>query len=118
MNKKPTIHELRIAGFNISLAHIRRFHRFDPQTGKKRMVLLNPHEQPYMPEYSDFYLSASGGVTIIKLEKDGISSTGVARCSNSDSYVRKIGVVKALGKAIQSYNQSATSNNKEPYKSV
>lgn len=115
MKKTLSVHRLRKAGFTVSLAHIRRFHRFNPQTGKKRMVYLNPHEQPFIEEYADFYLSAQGGVTIIKIEKDGITSTGISKCSPTDSYVRKIGVVKALGKAVQQYNIAARQNNQPEY---
>jgi hypothetical protein len=107
MKKTLSVHKLRKAGFNVSLAHIRRFHRFDPQTGKKRTVFLNPHEKPFLAEYADFYLTSSGGLTIIKLERDGITATGIAKCSSKDSYVRKVGVVKALGKAVQTYNTAA-----------
>lgn len=36
MKKVPSIHELRKAGYKVRVTHIRKFFRFDPQTGKKR----------------------------------------------------------------------------------
>ncbi len=116
MKKRLTVHELRKAGFEVSLAHIRQYHRFNPQTGKKSKVLLNPHEKPYHTDYDDFFLSSKGGVTIIKINKEGIEGVGNAKCSESDSYIRKVGVVKALGKALQSYNNKAAAAGKSEYK--
>ena len=115
MKKRLTVHELRKAGFEVSLAHIRQYHRFNPQTGKKSKALLNPHEKPFLPQYEDYFLSAKGGVTVIKITKDGIVGAGSTKCSESDSYVRKVGVVKALGKALQNFNCKAVAAGQAEY---
>jgi hypothetical protein len=35
MKKIPTVYELRRQGYKVRVTHIRKFHRFDPRTGKK-----------------------------------------------------------------------------------
>jgi hypothetical protein len=113
MKKVPTVHELRQKGFKVRVTHVRKFLRFDPQTGKKEQFyhpfqsskfVKNHPDSSLLSErdkYKEFYLSCKGGETIVEIALNGKElGKGVAVCSEDDNYVKKYGVRKAVAKAL------------------
>jgi hypothetical protein len=126
MKKIPTVHELRRQGYKVRVTHIRKFYRFDPMTGRKQEFFApfqsskftkNHPDSPLVAEkskYEEFFMSARGGETVVELNFGGKEiGKGVSVCSESDAYIKKYGVKKALGKALQSAKA-----NEDPYFSI
>lgn len=125
-NKVPTVHELRQQGFKVRVTHVRKFHRFDPRSGKKiqffapfqssktkkREQKLHPEAEFISENAQEFFLSGKGGETIIEIASSDHKELGkgVAICSECDSYVKSYGVKKAIAIALR--NMEA---NKDPY---
>lgn len=115
MKKVPTIHELRKAGYKVRVTHIRKFFRFDPQTGKKRTFWAAFHSKKHAPlakpedikECEEFFIDCKGGETVIDLTSpDGKSTTqGVSVCSEDDAYVKRKGIRRALGFAVSAMDK-------------
>lgn len=130
MKKLPTIHELRQQGFKVRVTHIRKFHRFDPRTGKKteffapfqssktrRKDYIHPQtkeifDSKRQDESTEFFLSGKGGETIIEIASSDHKELGkgISVCSENDSYVKSYGIKKAIALALR--NMEA---NKDPY---
>ena len=113
MKKVPTVHELRQQGYKVRVTHVRKFLRFDPETGKKEQFFhpfqsskfsKNHPDSPLVAEkekYEEFFLSCKGGETIVELGLNGKEiGKGVSTCSEEDNYVKKYGVKKATAKAL------------------
>jgi hypothetical protein len=99
MKTIPTVHELRRSGLKVTVNHNRVFYRFDPQTGKKNSVVCTWNEQ--QAQYSDYYVSATGGFTrVCILDEEGNSTCAVSICSVSDHYNKKLGTKKAVARAL------------------
>jgi predicted RNA-binding protein YlxR (DUF448 family) len=123
MKTVPTVHELRKQGYKVRVTHIRKFQRFDPQTGKKTQFYApfqsnkfskNHPDSPLIAEkekYEEFFLCIHGGETIVEIAFKGKEiGRGVAVCSDEDSYVKKYGVKKAVAIALK-----ASKLNQDPY---
>lgn len=123
MKTVPTVHQLRREGYKVRVTHVRKFLRFDPQTGKKHQFFApfqsnkfskNHPESPLVAEkekYEEFFLSCKGGETIVEIAFGGREiGKGVASCSEHDNYVKKYGVKKALAKALH-----AAKAHEDPY---
>ena len=123
MKTVPTVHELRRQGYKVRVTHVRKFHRFDPQTGKKEQFYApfqsnkftkNHPDSPLIAEkekYEEFFLSIKGGETIVEIAFAGKEvGKGVSVCSEEDNYVKKYGVKKALAKAL-----NTAKSHQDPY---
>lgn len=123
MKKLPTVHELRQQGFKVRVTHIRKFHRFDPRSGKKTEFFApfqssknkkrnTPHPDSIEKLTEEFFLSGKGGETVIEIaSKDHKElGKGTSVCSEQDSYVKSTGIKKAIALALR--NMEA---NKDPY---
>lgn len=127
MKNIPTVYELRQQGFKVRVTHVRKFHRFDPRTGKrtqfyapfqssktrKRNQSIHPETEAIENELvEEFFLSGKGGETIIEIADSNHKELGkgVATCSENDCYVKSYGVKKAIALALR--NMEA---NKDPY---
>jgi hypothetical protein len=96
MKNVPTVYELRKAGYQVEINHRRIFFRYDPFTGKKNKQLLSWHEKP-----DDLFVQATGGSTTIELTTpEGTVATAVSLCSNTEHFCRKVGIKKALARAL------------------
>jgi len=110
MKNIPTIHELRSKGYKVRVTHVRKFYRFDPETGRKRTfwaAFLSKKGTPLatpkdVDESEEFFISIKGGETIIEIaDKDGKElGRGIAKCSEEDPYVKSIGIKKATALAL------------------
>jgi hypothetical protein len=123
MKKIPTVYELRQQGYKVRVTHVRKFHRFDPRTGKKTQFFAPfqssktkrkqsaPHPDA-VTQGEEFFLSGKGGETIIEIATSDHKelAKGVAICSDCDLYVKSYGVKKATAIALR--NMEA---NKDPY---
>jgi hypothetical protein len=123
MKKIPTIHELRQQGYKVRVTHVRKFHRFDPRTGKKTQFFApfqsaknkkrksDAHPDSFEPS-EEFFLSGKGGETIVEIATSDHKelAKGTAECSECDAYVKDYGVKKATAIALR--NMEA---NKDPY---
>lgn len=97
-----TVAELRSLGNKVRVCH-RRWYVTDELKPKK--FLFTRHEIDeycvYHPEGPDFFLTENGGETVVELTTtNGVTVVGIAECSKHDNYVRKLGVRKALGRAL------------------
>lgn len=114
MKTIPTVHELRQQGYKVRVTHVRKFHRFDPRSGKKTEFFApfqsnkftkNHPDSPLISEkekLEEFYLSAKGGETMVEIALGGKEiGKGVAFCADCDAYVKKYGVKKALALALR-----------------
>lgn len=127
MKKVPTVYELRQQGFKVRVTHVRKFHRFDPRTGKKTQFFApfqssktKRHNPDLHPEFQaiseshgeEFFLCGKGGETIIEIASSDHKELGkgVAICSEEDSYVKSFGVKKAVALALRDMEA-----NKDPY---
>lgn len=98
-----TIKSLRQAGNKVRVTHRRRV--FDYVN--RRWSLLTKHEHQ-LSELDRVPVDAKGGVTEIELTtKDGVTVTGVAECSKLDGFNRKVGLIKALGRALGEANRNS-----------
>jgi hypothetical protein len=123
MKKIPTVHELRQQGYKVRVTHVRKFHRFDPRTGKKvqffapfqssktKKKQTDPHPEAFSPT-EEFFLSGKGGETIIEIANADHKELGkgVAICSESDPYIKSYGIKKATAIALRNIEA-----NKDPY---
>lgn len=120
MKNIPTIHELRSQGYKVRVTHVRKFYRFDPQSGKKRSFwspflsrkgtpLATPDD---LKNQEEFFISIMGGETIVEIaDRSGKEiGKGVAKCSEQDPYVKKIGIKKATALALADAEKQ-----KDPY---
>jgi hypothetical protein len=126
MKKVPTVYELRQQGFKVRVTHVRKFHRFDPRTGKKTQFFapfqssktrktnyVHPEFQAISESYGEeFFLCGKGGETIIEIASSDHKelAKGVAVCSEQDSYIKSYGVKKAVALALRQMEV-----NKDPY---
>lgn len=101
MKNIPSVHELRKAGFAVKMSHHRRFFRFDPFTGKKHTVTVPFHIKT--ESFNDYFLDPMGGETHVIITKKDSNEEGVLAhsvCSVNDHYNRKVGMKKALARAL------------------
>ena len=125
MKNIPTVYELRRQGYKVRVTHVRKFHRFDPRTGKKTQFYApfissktkkrskeNNTEIEDVKDAQEFFLSATGGETIVEIATSDHKELGkgVAMCSECDSYVKSYGVRKAIALALRDMEA-----NKDPY---
>ena len=99
-NKVPTVHELRKRKWKVRVGHHRKFYRYCPKSGKKQEVTLLWKDQ--QEKYPDFYLDARGGYTTItiKCPDSDVELSGVSECSNNDLYNKRVGIKKAIARAL------------------
>jgi hypothetical protein len=103
MKSVPTVYDIRKTGVKVTVNHHRLFYKFDPRTGYKFKKIMNWDLQT--ESYSDYFLSASGGRTIVTItDKDGSVFVGECECSETDPYVKKFGTTKALARALAKFN--------------
>ena len=94
----PTIHELRLNGYQVSVNHHRHFFKYDSFSGRKSVIEASWYVRN--DEYPDYFLSAYGGRTVVAItDKNGAIFEGITYCSLNDRYVRKEGVKRATAKA-------------------
>jgi hypothetical protein len=124
MKNIPTVYELRRQGYKVRVTHIRKFHRFDPRTGKKTQFFApfqssktrkqekDLHPDAVKDPNEEFFLSGKGGETIIEIADSQHKELGrgVAVCSDDDLYVKNYGVKKAIAIALRNME-----TNKDPY---
>lgn len=106
-----TVAELRKSGFRIRCNHYRYYFDFendDYVLFHKREV----EEANYLYEVICSTPESRGGETIVEVRTpEGVEVKGVAYCSPVDSYNKKLGVAKALGRAMQQLKKEATNGN-------
>lgn len=96
----PTVYDLRLRGFKVTLTHKRVFFKYDPQTGRRREILASWHD--YKEAFSDYFLSPVGGLTTVQIiSPTGDVFEGQSTCSNKERFVRKIGIKKSIAKALK-----------------
>lgn len=103
MKTVPTIYELRKKGWKVRVGHHRIYYRFDPRTGKKSWEsFLREEKDKYHP---DWYLQATGGITSIQIKCPDLDEelVGYSVCSMEESYVKKVGIKKAIARALAVY---------------
>jgi hypothetical protein len=99
MKAIPTIHELRRSGLKVTVNHNRVFYKYDAKTGRRDTIVCTWAEQ--QEQYSDFYVSATGGFTrVCILDEEGNSTCGVSICSEFDHYNKKLGTKKAVARTL------------------
>ena len=103
MKSVPTVYELRKSGWKVRVGHHRKYFRYDAFSGRKveKLLLRKVHEE----EYSNYYLSAKGGVTTVVITIPGYDRdfNGVSECSDEEHYRKSTGLKKALARALSSY---------------
>jgi hypothetical protein len=100
MKNVPTIYDLRKNGCKVRVGHHRIYYRFDPRTGKKSWEsFLKEDQEKYHP---DWFLQSKGGITSIQIKFPNLEEEliGYSVCSMEESYVKKIGIKKALARAL------------------
>jgi hypothetical protein len=124
MKKIPTVYELRRQGYKVRVTHVRKFHRFDPRTGKKTQFFApfqssksKKQEKVAHPDAvknvdEEFFLSGKGGETVVEIADSQHKELGkgIAICSEDDLYVKAYGVKKAIAIALRDIEA-----NKDPY---
>jgi hypothetical protein len=125
MKKIPTVHELRALGYKVRVTHVRKFYRFDPQTGKKRSFwspFLSRKGQPLSTpvdilDSEEYFISIHGGETVVEIaDMSGKEiGKGVAVCSELDPYVKSIGTKKAIALALVDMNSKRDLIYSDPY---
>lgn len=96
----PTVYDLRLKEFKVKLTHKRVFYKFDSRTGRKQEVLASWHD--YKDKFPDFHLSALGGATYVEITSPtGDVFSGQSLCSDSERFQRKVGIKKAIAKALK-----------------
>jgi hypothetical protein len=103
-----TVHDLRKNGWKVKVGHYRLLYKFHPKTGvkTKKIVLISEwFKNPY--DYSDLYLSPTGGVTKLHITSpDGqVDLYTSAICAQDEYYNKKTGVKIALGRALKEINK-------------
>ena len=100
--KKQTVHQLRKTGWKVKVGHKRLIFKFDPKTGiqKTNFVFFKDIKE----SYSDYYLSAKGGITeVCVTSPSGDTRTGYSYCNEDDHYDCSIGLDIALGRVLRSF---------------
>ncbi len=79
----PTVKQLRQSGYKVRVLHTRNYKLVEHLDNITKQV------------------TAKGGTTTIEITTpDGKNLTGVAHCSNQDSYNKRLGVRIAIGRAL------------------
>lgn len=106
----PSVKELRKLGYKVVTKHVRRFHRYNEQTGKitrfidvfmsnkraKKLGKLAP-DGLQVSNQEKFFVTPKGGGTIVEIYKDDLILTSAqVKCSNDELYVKKEGVNRCL----------------------
>lgn len=105
MKTVPTIYELRKKGWKVRVGHHRIYYRFDPRTGKKSWESFLREEKDQ--HHPDWFLDAKGGITSIQIKCPEYTDelVGYAVCSMQEHYNKKVGIKKALARALSVFVQ-------------
>lgn len=107
--KSPTVYELRKKGHKVRVLHLRKFICFCNITGVK-LIRYAKYTKPLTTITKDnntYFFHPTGGKTIIEITTTGGNDyTGVALCSDKETYNKKLGVKIALARALKSSNES------------
>jgi hypothetical protein len=79
----PTVKQLRQSGYKVRVLHTRTY----------KLV-------KHLDQISKQLLAKGGTTTVEITTPDGKNLTGVAHCSNEDSYSKRLGVRIAVGRAL------------------
>lgn len=106
----PTVHQLRKQGWKVKVGHHRRLFRYNPETGKKKTVTVVLKE--WEEQYPDFFLDARGGFTQVTITVPNYESdlVGISECSEKELYSKKVGLKKALARALSFWYNEQKNN--------
>jgi hypothetical protein len=100
-NQPKTVAQLRHEGCKVRVSH----HRF-PQSGNPQFSPHFQYHQALLKE-SRVAIDPKGGYTEVEITMpDGKVVNGRAYCSLQDTFNRKVGLVKALGRALGAQKRS------------
>ena len=109
MKKIPTVHELRKKGWKVRVTHERQYFRYCPKSGRRYTKSTLSKGFGFFEELQYWWaLSPKGGRTAVTIKPPvnsdwSVEFFGESHCSVIDSYVRKLGVKKAMAIAYSKY---------------
>lgn len=98
--KTPTVHSLRKQGIKVRVSHMRVYRAVLTFADKNAAQLeFLQRTQPV-----GYDLQAKGGTTIVTIsDGKGNNYIGSSKCHEDDHYVRRQGLNRAVGRAVQGY---------------
>lgn len=105
MNLQEIRNSLNERGYRLDIVHLRK-HPIRLESGeefemKTKAQIISTYGNMGM-------VSATGGETRVQIGKDGeVVATGVAVCSERDTFSRKIGLTVAMGRALKELSEKS-----------